>query len=1522
MFKKNPKALLSGFIGAVVAGGVSTSAVAAVQVDINADVKHSVNGANQFGRERRITIHASPIENEWIGEKEKLDYVMELGVHFGRDAGTPMWYFSQTEGDPEQPPEADDYFPWGHLDEFSRESLNSNVDGYHWALQNKYEDAQEYFDRTEYMVMASQPRPAMPNWSAYSWFGAALDSEHPWRPRTMEQAAKWYAAWLEEAYLRDTGDDPKLPMPAYWEVVNEPDMLMNTTGHEGHVSTWEELFRYHNVVADVIRETLGDKAPKVGGMTWGLHDFHKGDTTATGSPRLQNDALLTAFYGADTADNQALKDRIRNEIFAPSETMNDSDTRRAWYQWDVVWKGFLDSAGENMDFYSIHTYDWVGWPERTPTTRSGTHTEAVMDLLEWYDDKMVPGPKKEVIVSEFGGINSEHMDTGENVDLFRAKWEKIKAFQSMQMQFLERPDYITMSLPFIVVKGSWGDRGKTEPYAQSLLQRDYSTCEETDAAFINCKWDFNAAIHWFEQWRDIEGTRIDTYSSDIDIQVDAYVNNNDQNGEHHLYVIVNSMHAEDTDIDLSWAGISGNSIKSIETRHLYLDANVDGDGNAANGKGKPILAEAELASLPESLVVAENSTIVIDIEYTSAINPAFNNNETKYAGEPLSNTSPYRVDMGGSVVNTEVNGVAKPTNGEAQLRITGNMFIGHWTEANLHRSYLKVNGHDVEIDIDVRGEGQTGNVLATFEFPFPAEYLADNGNNNIEFSLIPPGELASVSIQVWDFDKNITRSTPATDSVAVTDFNVAENSIDLKVTKSQALTANFSPANASNKLVTWTSTNPNVASVDPNGVVTGTNVGSTTITAVSKDGSISDEITVSVSQLVASSVAIVGVPSTLYVGSEKQLSAAVRPIHAPDRTVTWTATPESIATVDSNGVVTAHAEGSVTIAAKTSNGISASVRINTELLMPEALSLLPETTLMPNGDSLPVQVSISPSNASLTEIEWTSSNENVASVVGDDIVATAQGTTTITGTIKGTQISDTVAVEVVDPQGEMQWREAETFDETGGAAGGFELTEEGDQINYNQTGDWAEYVWNFEHAGIYQFAMIYGTNQDNAGIEVLVDGVSNGAAALANTSDWDSRTEVVVSNAINISSTGAHTIRIKSVGLADAWQWNADKVGLRLLKASACAPNCPSPSPSPSLPASPSPSPSPSASPSPSPSPSMMVSPSPSPSPAVSPSPSPSPSVSPSSEPSPSPSVGLPGNDVVVELESFSDTGKDGAAINYDSVVGFGQTASGINYNTTGDWAEYSVSFAEAGTYNIIVNAGSPMTGQLGVALSLNGAEIASSTLAATSAWDNYQQNVVARDVSIAAGTYTLRVQSWGSSSWQWNADNVVFESVTVTQPSPSPSPSASPSPEPSPSMSPGTGGGESVMVEGESFVATGGTQGGFTTRTFWGTTTFADHVLTGAWADYTVNFAESGTYDLSFVASTKEQSDSNAKIYIDGVEVAETPVHGNNLNIFSEKSIASGLNISAGEHTIRIEATASRLKWHFFLDSFSFTAQ
>ena len=77
----------------------------------------------------------------------------------------------------------------------------------------------------------------------------------------------------------------------------------------------------------------------------------------------------------------------------------------------------------------------------------------------------------------------------------------------------------------------------------------------------------------------------------------------------------------------------------------------------------------------------------------------------------------------------------------------------------------------------------------------------------------------------------------APEVVLVNKIDVSPSTVSLAISNTIQLTANVSPSNATNKSVTWASSNETVASVDANGIVTGKTAGSATITASSTDGS-------------------------------------------------------------------------------------------------------------------------------------------------------------------------------------------------------------------------------------------------------------------------------------------------------------------------------------------------------------------------------------------------------------------------------------------------------------------------------------------------------------------------------------------------------------------------------------------------------------------------------------------------------------------------------------------------------------
>ncbi len=162
--------------------------------------------------------------------------------------------------------------------------------------------------------------------------------------------------------------------------------------------------------------------------------------------------------------------------------------------------------------------------------------------------------------------------------------------------------------------------------------------------------------------------------------------------------------------------------------------------------------------------------------------------------------------------------------------------------------------------------------------------------------------------------------TGGTVNYKVTDVSLDKESLTLEVGGSEPLKATVEPDNATNKKVTWSTSAPNVATVE-NGVVTAVGAGTATITATAADGSgKSDTCTVTVTQTPVTGVTLDQTSLTLTEGETGNLIATVQPENATNKNVTWESSDTSVATVDENGVVTAVGAGTATITVKTQDG--------------------------------------------------------------------------------------------------------------------------------------------------------------------------------------------------------------------------------------------------------------------------------------------------------------------------------------------------------------------------------------------------------------------------------------------------------------------------------------------------------------------------------------------------------------------------------------------------------------------------
>lgn len=169
--------------------------------------------------------------------------------------------------------------------------------------------------------------------------------------------------------------------------------------------------------------------------------------------------------------------------------------------------------------------------------------------------------------------------------------------------------------------------------------------------------------------------------------------------------------------------------------------------------------------------------------------------------------------------------------------------------------------------------------------------------------------------------------------IKVSEINLSKESLELNIDSSETLLATILPEDATNKDLTWVSSNENIAVVDKNGTVTAKNAGNCVLSVSSSDGSITAKCNVKVNPIEVNSLALDDSSVTLGVGQTYVLTGSVYPSNATYRSYTWSSTDNSILTVE-NGNITALADGNATVTITSRNGKTASCSFTVTSTMP------------------------------------------------------------------------------------------------------------------------------------------------------------------------------------------------------------------------------------------------------------------------------------------------------------------------------------------------------------------------------------------------------------------------------------------------------------------------------------------------------------------------------------------------------------------------------------------------------------
>lgn len=462
-------------------------------------------------------------------------------------------------------------------------------------------------------------------------------------------------------YFYGSGATDGQPTPLYAEVINEPLWHLVDYGSESP----QKIFEFHNAVATEIKKQVPDI--KIGGFCTAFPDFDKNN-------------------------------------FA---------------QWDERWKLFMDIAGENMDFWTIHLYDFPSINNGKQLYRKGSNMEATLDMMEQYS-YLSFGEVKPFVISEFGAQMHDYFGAWSPY----RDWLHLKSVHSMMMQFMERPNLIASALNFLPVKAEWGTSGVNETYNHRLLRR------ENEPTSYSGQWVYTDMVKTYQLWSDVKGTRVDSKPSYADVLSDVYIDGTK------VYVIVNNLDFKDLKAQLNINGtdavVSNTKVKSLQL-----------NGNQAE------LTEPEWAGGDEALFLGAEGTVIVEITYDKEIVIDQTLNENKYYA-----TSYFKPIMANSEETFEINNVDLGNYGEALLRLG----IGRDHGKSLS-PIIKINGQTIEVPSNFRGGPQTdrNNFFGVLEIPVPYNILQTNNTISVSFS-DGGGYISSVILQTFKFSKEIERN--------------------------------------------------------------------------------------------------------------------------------------------------------------------------------------------------------------------------------------------------------------------------------------------------------------------------------------------------------------------------------------------------------------------------------------------------------------------------------------------------------------------------------------------------------------------------------------------------------------------------------------------------------------------------------------------------------------------------------------------------------------------------------------------
>ncbi|QBG46776.1 beta-agarase [Verrucomicrobia bacterium S94] len=377
---------------------------------------------------------------------------------------------------------------------------------------------------------------------------------------------------------------------------------------------------------------------------------------------------------------------------------------RHWFNWE---KMFIDTAGEEMDFFSYHTYDGVNVTGE-PRNRTGANTEGIMDLFDTYSFLRL-GAAKPQVISEYGKIPEGGM--ANHIYSSERTAGQLYSLNGQLIMFMDHPDRIMKTVPFILGKGLWTYRPDREKEAANpfLLWR-----MKSDGSFVETELSL-----FYHFWKGVSGQWRWSSSSNPDVRVHLLADGKKLN------LILVNLDSKEKKVNLTGLPDIGNgrvSFRSLET----------------HGKA-PRFHEGELKRVPDTVKLHPGHSMLLNLELEKAMPTRRTVREHRV----------YATDYMKDIVEGEAVAFTFPETptgkGSAFLRITP----GREKGLAILPDQVRFNGEPLEVPDNWAGDEQKGRstFFGTLAVPVPVNLLREVN----EVEIVYPdsgGRLACAVLQV------------------------------------------------------------------------------------------------------------------------------------------------------------------------------------------------------------------------------------------------------------------------------------------------------------------------------------------------------------------------------------------------------------------------------------------------------------------------------------------------------------------------------------------------------------------------------------------------------------------------------------------------------------------------------------------------------------------------------------------------------------------------------------------------------